>query len=182
MNKTNLSLEVSLSNNPKVMRLFDTSFYYNDQVVENYIIEILPVNKTKWIPFYVQKNFSLALNSSSLQYRKASCAEDLMSLPDGIYEIKQSIKPNIETLNHFYHFRITSLLNDILQQKNKIITEECKYSQKEFESKRNQLRDIEEYALGAKWKVEECGDKKKGKELYDFAHNAIKKYKNECQC
>jgi len=179
---TELSLEVSNSNNPKVMRLFDTSFYYNNQTVENYLIEVLPVNKTNWYTFHVSKNFSLVLNASNLQYKKVNKAEDLMDLPDGIYEIKQSIKPNIYSVQHYYHFRIVELINKINTEKDKLIDNTCKLSQKEYIANRDKLRDIEEFALAAKWKVEESLDKVKGKELYDFAKSLLEQYSNECKC
>ena len=159
MISTELSLEVSNNPNLKVMRLFDTSFYYNDQVVENYLIEVLPVNKSIWRTFTVDKNFSLVLNSSSLGYKKVNKAEDLLDLPDGIYEIKQSIKPNIQTVNHFYHFRVQSLLNDLSKQKTKLLDNQCKLSKSEYFINRDKLRDIEEYVYAAKWKVEECLEK-----------------------
>lgn len=164
------------------MRLYDTSHYYADQVVENYVIEVLPVNKTTWLSFFVNKNFSLALNASSLQYKKVNKAEDLLDLPDGIYEIKQSIKPNLLTINHFYHLRITALLYKIGIQKNKLRDNLCNLSKSEYYVNREKLRDIEEYILGAKWKVEECGDKKAGKEMYQFACTLLDKYSNECKC
>ncbi len=177
-----LSLDVSSNHNLKVMRLYDTSHYYNNQIVENYVIEILPVNKTTWISFFVAKNFSLALNASSLQYKKVNNANDLLDLPDGIYEIKQSIKPNILTVNHFYHLRVLDVLNRLEVEKDKLRDNTCRLSQREYAVNRDKLRDIHEYILGAKWKVEQCGDKKKGKEMYEFAKTLLDQYSNECRC
>ena len=105
-----------------------------------------------------------------------------MDLPDGIYEIKQSIKPNIYSVQHYYHFRIVELINKINTEKDKLIDNTCKLSQKEYIVNRDKLRDIEEFALAAKWKVEESLDKVKGKELYDFAKSLLEQYSNECKC
>ena len=182
MISTELSLEVSNNTNLKVMRLYDTSFYYKNQTVENYLIEVLPVNKSTWITFNVDKNFSLVLNSSNLRYRKVDKVEDLLDLPDGIYEIKQSIKPNIQTVNQFYHFRIIELLNKLQSERDKLIDNKCDLSKEEYIINRDKLRDIEEYILAAKWKVEECHDKVKGKEMYEFARKLLERYTNECQC
>lgn len=182
MISTELSLEVSNNTNLKVMRLYDTSFYYKDQVVENYLIEILPVNKSVWRVFEVDKFFSLVLNSSNLGYKKVTKAEDLLDLPDGIYEIKQSIKPNIQTVNHFYHFRVQELLNKLSAEKDKLIENKCNLSRDEYFVNRDKLRDIEEYIFAAKWKVEECHEKDKGKEMYEFSRKLLERYSNECQC
>lgn len=180
MINTELSLEVSDSSNPKVLRVFDTSHYCNE--VENYLLEVLPVNKSSWVTFHVFKDFSLALNSSNLQYKKVGTVEELIDLPDGIYEFKQSIKPNIHTLNHFLHLRTTELQNKISSERLKLINDVCLLKREEFEMNRNKLRNIEEYLLAAKWSVEECTDKVRGKELYDFSSKLLEQYTNECGC
>lgn len=182
MAKSELSLEVSDSSNIKIMRLFDTSHYYSDEVISNYMIEVLPVNKTSWATFYVAEGFSLALNSSNLRYKKATDDASLIAIPDGIYEIKQSIKPNIHTVVHFYHFRITEILSKIQTERVKLLDDKCKISKQEYVANRDALRSIEEYTLSAKWMVEECNNKKEGKEVYDFANKLLERYTNECQC
>jgi hypothetical protein len=180
--QTELSLEVSNGSNIRVMRLFDTSHYYDEDTVENYIIDVLPVNKDRWVSFNVQKGFSLILNSSNLRYNRAKDEDELADLPDGIYEIKQSIKPNIHTLNHFYHFRITEALNKLGKSRSELLSDKCSISRTEYLQNRDKLRDIEEYLWAAKWLVEEDHDKAKGKELYDFATKLLEHYSNECQC
>lgn len=182
MLKSELSLEVSQALNPKVMRLFDTSHYCNNEVVENYLIEVLPVNKTTWITFHVQKGFSLVLNSSNLRYRKTDDYAGLVELPDGIYEFKQSFKPNIFTVQQYYHFRTTSLENVVKSERAKLIAEECKISKEDYVKNRESLNEIEEYAHAAKWLVEECLDKKKGIEMYKWAEKLLEYYKNACKC
>lgn len=164
------------------MRLYDTSYYYKDETIENYLIEVLPVNKSVWINFNVSKGFSLVLNSSNLRYKKASEESELIDLPDGIYEIKQSYKPNILTVNHFYHFRVLEVLNSIKREMDDLYKNKCNISRSEFITNRDRLRDYEEYVLAAKWAVEECHDKVRGKEMYDFTKELLEKYTNECQC
>ncbi len=164
------------------MRLIDTSHYFIDDKLENYIIEILPVNKSSWILFHVDKNFSLILNSSNLQYKKASYVKELIDLQDGIYEIKQSYKPNIHTVSHFMHLRTTLLSNDLKSQMCDLITNKCDLSRDDFNKNRESLREIEESIPAAKWMVEECSDKITGKELYEFAKKLLEDYKGECGC
>lgn len=182
MIKSELSLEVSNSPNPKVMRLYDTSYYCEDETVENYLIEVLPANKSTWLTFNVAKSFSLALNSSNLRYKRVNEPSRLIALPDGIYEIKQSFKPNIHTVIHFYHFRTTELMNGVESQRNKLLSDKCNISRAEYVSNRDKLRDIEEFAKAAKWMVEECGDKGRGQELYDLSKKLLEEYSNECMC
>jgi hypothetical protein len=176
-----LSLEVSDAPNVKVLRVFDTSYWAGD-AIENYLIEVLPVNRSKWVTFHVQKGFSLAMNSSSLGYRRVADDSQLVGIPDGIYEIKQSYKPNIHTLQHYYHLRVAELRKKIRSEWDKLVDNTCKISREEFNTNRDKLRDIEEYLLAAKYKVEECHQKKEGKELYEWAVKQLEIYTNECQC
>lgn len=180
--KTVLSLEVSDNPNSKIMRLFDTSHYYSDESIDNYIIEVLPANRSTWVNFNVAKGFSLTLNSSSMLYRKVSDISGLIAIPDGIYEIKQSIKPNVFTVVHYLHLRTTALSNKVKDKMIQLLCDKCNITRAEFYENRNKLRDIEDYIKAAKWKVEECGDKKKGKELYEFATKLLETYSNECRC
>jgi hypothetical protein len=177
-----LSIEVSTGLNPKVMRVFDTSFYYADESIENYLVEVLPVNKEKWVTFYVKKGFSLVLNSSNLRYKVVSDHDQLVPLPDGIYELKLSYKPNAFTVCGFIHFRITTLLSSIQKERTKLLADKCSLERREYLLNRDRLRDIEEYVQSAQWIVEEDGDKEKGKELYEYAKKLLEQYSNECQC
>lgn len=182
MIKTVLSLDVSDNSNLKVIRLFDTSHYVEGEVIDNYLIEVLPPLKSTWMAFTVFKNFSLALNSSSLHYRKVTDTSTLMELPDGIFEFKQSFKPNIITLIHFYHLRTTELKGKLSQQWHKLNSVQCKITREEFSVNRDKLREIDEYITAAKYETEECLDKEKGKELYDFASKLLDHYTNDCKC
>lgn len=182
MSKHELYLDISDFHNSKIMRIYDTSRYCDDDDLENYLIEVLPVNKSSWITFHVMRNFSLALNSSSLGYKKVSDTADLQDLPDGIYEIKQSYKPNIHTVQHYYHLRISEMKNKLNSEWNKLVDDECKLSREEYYKNRDKLREIDEYLMAAKYKVEECHEKDKGKELYTWATKLLEQYTNECQC
>ena len=180
--KSELSLEVSESLSAKTMRLFDTSHYCTDEEIENYLVEVLPVNLNTWVNFRVQKHFSLVLNSSNLRYSKIKTSDELLDLPDGIYEFKMSVKPNILTIHHFYTLRTVSLQRTLQKEYNKLLEEKCKMDRKDQASSKDKLRNIDEYLKASKWMVEECLDKKKGKELYEFTLDLLKQYTNECSC
>lgn len=182
MIKSELSLEPSRFLNQKVLRVFDTSHYCDDEIIENFIVEVLPVNKGTWIPFTVKKGFSIVMNSSSLRYHKVGSVTDLVDLHDGIYEFKMSVKPNILNISHFYHLRTTSLERKLKSEFTKLIDNKCDFSKTEYHANKLKLRDIEEYIFAAIWAVEDCMDKKRGKELYEFAELLLKQYTNECRC
>lgn len=164
------------------MRVYDTSHYCTEDDLQNYLIEVLPVNKDKWITFHVKKGFSLALNSSSLGYRKVADITQLRDLPDGIYEFMQSYKPNQTTVQHYLHLRVTELRHKLSHQWHNLIHDTCKITREEYSRQREKLREIDEYIMAAKYKVEECNEKKEGKELYEWAVKLLERYTNECQC
>lgn len=182
MSVNELSLEVASTTNCKVMRLYDTSNYCDDAALSNYIVEVLAPTKSKWAQFHVVKEFSLVLNSSSVLFQKVTDKTQLVDMPDGIYEIKQSYKPNIHTLVHFYHMRVCILSNKLQAEFCKLICDECKLSREEFYRERDKLREIEEYISASKYMVEEKLKKAEGKELYQFAEKLLEDYGKQCKC
>lgn len=164
------------------MRVFDTSHYCQNEVVDNYLLQVLPVNKAVWITFHVKKGFSVALNSSNLNYNRASTTTDLVDLPDGIYEMKLSYKPNSYTLVQYSHFRITTIVLKIRNERDKVYSNKCNLSKEEFKANLAKLDDIEGYVNAAKFKVEEKLEKRQGIELYQWATKLLEQYTNECQC
>jgi len=180
--KSELSIEASSTFNRKVLRIFDTSHYCKNEDIENYLIEVLPVNKTVWLTFHVQKGFSLVLNSSNLGYNRASSIGELLFLPDGIYEIKQSFNPNTHTANFYYHLRTTEINLKISNERDKLYSNKCNLSNEDFNKNMSELDNIEGYVKAAKFKVEEKLEKNEGIELYKWAEKLLEKYTNECQC
>lgn len=176
-----ISLEVSQELNTKIMRLFDTSSFCED--VENYLVEVLPAGRSVWVPFHVQKGFSLVLNSSNLRYKKVISDLGLIDLPDGIYEIKQSYKPNIQTLVKYYHFRHVTLLLKYIEKLCQHFSKKCDLEKKQFEEITETLTLIRHYIDAAKYEVEIYHEKEKGIDYYNKAVEMLKKLdENGCGC
>lgn len=182
MSRIELSLDVSRNHNLRVMRLFDTSNFCEADTIENYIIEILPTNKSTWVTFHVQKNFSLSLNSSNLGYRKVADVEDLRDLPDGIYEIKQSYKPNVHTVVHFYHLRTTTITLKYIELLCNHFKNECKKEESVYTAEAQHLIKIKQYIDAAEYMVGEKHEKECGLRFYNQAVELIKQFENECGC
>jgi hypothetical protein len=182
VNSNELSLEVAKSHNLKTMRLVDTSKYCDDIIVENYLIEVLPVNKTTWSTFHVQKGFSLTLNSSNLGYRKVDNSADLADIPDGIYEFKQSHKPNVHTMVRFYHLRTVALNLKYVELLCSHLSNVCSVDAKVYEKETIHLMKIKQYIDAAEYSVSEQHNKTKGIEFYNKAISLIKEYEKVCGC
>ena len=177
-----LTLDIADTFNLKIMRLFDTSCYPEDQVVDNYLIEVLAPNKTKWVVFNVSKNFNLILNSSNLRYNIVSEVKQLVDLPDGIYEIKQSYKPNIKTVSHFYHLRVSAVKLKLMDALGKHFSDECKKEKRVYEQEALSLTKAREYIDAAVYSVEHKHDKEKGIKFYNMAVDLLNEFENDCRC
>lgn len=164
------------------MRLFDTSKYCEDDTIENYLIEVLPVNKSTWVTFHVKKDFSLTLNSSNLGYKKVSDVAYLVDLPDGVYEIKQSYKPNIHTLGHYYHLRTTGLTMKYVEMLCRHFDNECKKEERVYNEETLHLVKIKQYIDAAEYMVSEKHEKDCGIRFYNQAVELIKQFEHECGC
>lgn len=164
------------------MRLYDTSKYCEEDTIENYLIEVLPVGKTTWVTFHVKKEFSLALNSSNLGYKKVNETSDLIDLPDGIYEIKQSYKPNIFTFVQYYHLRTSQINLKYVELLCKHFSKICKKDERVYNAEALELIKIKQYIDAAEYEVGERHDKAQGIEFYNKAIDLIKKFENECGC
>jgi hypothetical protein len=78
----------------KTLGVVDTSWYNPDITVETPTIEILPPGYTVAAsPFFMIKALNV-YNSNGLGITRASCEEDLVDLPDGLWKIRYSICPN----------------------------------------------------------------------------------------
>ena len=163
------------------MRIFDTSEYC-DELIENYLIEILPVNKSNWVTFHVQKDFSLVLNSSNLGYKKVSDKTLLVDIPDGIYEIKQSYKPNIQTLSHYYHLRTSAITLKYIELLCSHFNNECKKDERTYINEGQALMKIKQYIDAAEYIVDNKHDKQQGIIFYNQAAELIKQFENDCGC
>lgn len=178
-----ISLEVSQEINTKVIRVFDTSVYCGDDTIENYLIEVLPAGRANWVTFHVQKNFSLALNSSNLRYKKVGSIDNLIDIPDGIYEIKQSYKPNVHTVVKYYHFRQVTLTLKYIEKLCYHFSKKCDLTGRQFEEVTKELTLARHYIDAAKYEVELYHNKDQGIAYYNKAVEILKKLdENGCGC
>ncbi len=182
MNRTELNLDVAKSFNLKIMRLVDTSNYFDGEEIDNYLIEVLPVNRSKWVTFNVAKDFSLVLNSSNLGYQKVDKSIGLADLPDGIYEIKQSYKPNSQTVGHYYHLRTSSLILKYIEVLGEHFSEQCAKDKRTYREEEDLLVSIRQYIEAAEYMVSEKLDKDSGIKFYNQAVDLIKKLEDDCGC
>jgi hypothetical protein len=163
----------------KTLGVLDTSWYNPDIKIETPTIEILPPGYTfAASPFFMVGALNV-YNSNGLGITKASCEEELVQLPDGIWKVKYSICPNDKLfIEKFF------LKTDIIR---------CRYT-KAFlnldlntcdnpydKERRKRLDEIEFYIYGA---IAASNDKdsKLAIDLYNKASKLLDRYFEKCSC
>lgn len=173
-----LSFDVIDTHDFKTLGIVDTSWYNPDITVETATIEILPPGYSiASSPFFMIKALNI-YNSNGLGITKASCEEELIDLPDGLWKIKYSICPNDKLfIERFF------LKTDRIQ---------CKYayaflnldleniSEESEKMKRKDLQKIDYYITGA---IAAANNKnaKLASDLYKKADNLLNKF-GKCGC
>lgn len=168
---SNLLLDIPDTFNPKTLRINDSSFY-NDVDIECGLLEIIPPGYTKSVNFNVAENFSIVLNSSNLKLAKVRVFRDLKDLPDGVYSIRYSIKPNSEAWVEYDYMRVNILLHDYYRLLCAAKLQPYPESREVIE-KIKRLSEIRTYIDAAKVEVEECGNRDRGLQLYNYAKELI---------
>jgi hypothetical protein len=89
-----LNVDITDTHDFKTLGIADVSWYNPDITIETPTIEILPPGYVHAAsPFFMVGALNI-YNSNGVGITKASCEEELVDLPDGLWKIKYSICPN----------------------------------------------------------------------------------------
>lgn len=164
----------------KILRLADNSFYNPALPVTNGILEVTPPGYDCPVIFNVDQYFNVGLNSTTLKINTGMADSQLGALPDGVYAIKYSIKPNNSLFVEYDMLRNCQQVHQYINEICKLFTAKCDLTKKDFECKRTKLIWIRELIDAAKYKVDECGERKEGLALYNEATNLLKELNKNC--
>ncbi len=124
----------------------------------------------------VVTEFSLNLTACQLKVQSAGCGSTFNSLPDGVYIVKYSVSPNDLVYVEYNHLRITKSLIKIKNLYCELDMGACEPTQ-QVKNKLEELREIQDFLMAAKAKVESCRESSKGIELYKYATAKLAKLK-----
>lgn len=170
---TRLAIQEIPSGDCRFLRLVDNSCYNADIPVENAILEITVPGASCPVFFYVEKDFNTVFNSSLLSIVSPHVYNGLVNLPEGIYKIKYSIRPNNQIYEEFTYLRNCQQLSTFKAAICKLYSLRDKMTSTCFQEHRRQLFWIKELIDTAKYKVEDCGNEIEGLELYDEANKLL---------
>lgn len=161
--------------NCKSLKIEDNSVYDDAISITNVILEVKPPGLTSYIPFYFpnKKWKSITLNCSSL--KMCSKKKPLTVLPDGVYDIKYSIDPNLKTMVEFSHMRVCNLMSNYVKLIGLFLSKKSEIDRSEAECIQKQLVSIKDTVDACIYAVEECLDNTLGLELYSEAAKKLNK-------
>jgi hypothetical protein len=176
-----LSFNIIDTHDFKTLGIVDTSWYNPDIKIEESTIEILPPGYNKAAsPYFMVKALNI-YNSNGLGISRASCNDELLDLPDGLWKVKYSICPNDKLFverfflktdklrckysQAFLSFDLTNTGSDPLRSKDKMI----------------KLNEIEFYIQGA-IAAANNQNAKLASDLYKKADKLVDKFGVECSC
>lgn len=162
----------------KTLGIVDTSWYNPDITVETPTIEILPPGYTVAAsPYFMTKALNV-YNSNGLGITRASCEDDLVDLPDGLWKVKYSICPNDQLFVERFFLKTDKI--------------QCKYnkaflsldlenlSDSKQQQKRKDLNEIEIFLNGS-IAAANNQNAKLASDLYKKADNLLNRF-GQCDC
>lgn len=179
MHKLNLDINRSATN-CRFLTIQDASIYNSEFPVNNIILEIKPPLKN----CYFSTTLLSGWCSKTLDclFFDLCCEGDCITvLPDGLYEIKYSIEPNIQTMVEFSHFRVCQLWNNYIKALCIYFSKKCDYSKSEKKAKEQELEDIRFLIEASVYEAEDCSNTDMAYILYEEANQKLKNlYDNGC--
>lgn len=174
-----LSFDIIDTHDFKTIGILDTTWYNPDIVVETPTIEIIPPGYTVAAsPFFMIKGLNV-YNSNGVGITRASCEEELVDLPDGIWRLKYSICPNDKLFIERFFLKTDQILCRYTQA---FLTLDLKNaeSKKDVERKKK-LEEIEFYINGA-IAASNNQNAKEAIDLYNKADKSLSRFFSDCNC
>ena len=169
-----LSLEISRKTPCNILHILDTSYYDPNFPVENAILEINPPTKECFSIF--ELDFPWCSKSIDCTDLDVCCPNNNdVALPDGNYEIKYSIDPNLSTMVEFNYFRVCVIMSQLVNKICWFLSNRCSLSlieQKEMIEHLSEIKRLIDFAVFA---AEECLDVSEARRLYDEAKEKLNK-------
>lgn len=177
-----LSLEITDGIDCSTLIIRDASVWDPALTISNGIVEVQTPLSDCFYPFtFTASGFTIVLSCSSLAICCQDCPPSSSTLPDGNYNLKMSVDPNLKTMVEFNYFRNCELYNKYIKAICGTRAIKCDLRPDEYRQKLLSLRSIKELIDGAKWSAEECLDVPQALDMYNEAISLLQQY-NHTSC
>lgn len=173
----NLSLDILDRGDCNKLVVYDTSLIDPLIPVTNTILEI----KTPLVDDFKVFELTAGWKTYVLDCTQlcVCCGACNTLLPDGLYEIKFSVNPNLTTMVEYNYFRVCQLWKQYLQKSCELRNNKARYSKAEYVLKLEELYNIRNMIIDAKAMAEDCLNVEAAYELYNEAKTLLND-KNDC--
>lgn len=170
-----LSLDIPVTTNPSILKIWDSSIYSNDLDVTCAILKIKSPGFINPVIIEVEPGFSLNLCACNLGIITQGCDTDYSPLPDGVYEIEYSVSPNDIVFVEYAHLRTVSIRESLYKE---ICTSGLSGCLPNLDAgdRIKEISLIETFIKGAEIMTSRCGDPVKGMEMLQYAKKRLDRY------
>lgn len=170
-----LDIIVIPNKNCKTLVIQDSSIYDINFPVTNTILEIKVPGQACFITFNLLAGWcSKTFNCVDFNL---CCGSDQVSiLPDGVYELKYSIDPNVSTMIQGSHMRVCQIMSQYIRTIGLFLSNKCNLRKKEIEEIEEDILEIKNYIECSVFAVEDLFDNTSGIELYNEASSKLNKF------
>jgi hypothetical protein len=181
--KHQLSLDIVDTNNPCIIKIYDSSIYSEVIPVECATLQIIVPGFNKPVKLEVEENFTRNITSCDLYLQTQNCGTDCVALPDGVYNIQYTVAPNDKVYVEYEYLRMTQFLEKYYKQFCKLEMAACEPNA-DVKDSLKELRLIKSFADAAKAKIEYCHETSVGMDLFHYAKKRLDKFAQSCgdQC
>lgn len=166
--KSIINSEVIPGKDCRFFSLLDTSVYNKDLEITNAKYKIILPNFGKYVEIFYTPNTVTVVNTNLLKLT----VEELGCIPDGLYQIEQSICPNDKLYKWINYYHICTAMTNLGQLLCGCI--ENKEKVRKIWEWRMELEDVQNLAA--------CGQIEKANTLYQIVSNKISVELKQCNC
>lgn len=148
----------------KTLSIADTSVYNEDVPITDSIYRITLPNSNKYVDIVYAPRSVTHINSNNLRLSNTTDTDQLISIPSGIYTIRQSICPNDKLFFEYKYLNICVDYNNLISC---LATLDCN------DNRYEKYYHLKNRLLIAQDLVNICGDVEKGITLYNTTVNQI---------
>lgn len=173
-----LSLEAPDTLNLCILRLVDTSVYDADMAIKCPVLQVTPPGATEPNNIdTIQPEFIKSFTACDLKIQKSGCGTSFNNLADGVWILRYSVSPNDTVYVEYNHMRTTAAQLRIREILCDLDVSGCAPEDKTMKTLRH-LQDLSIQLLAAKASVEQCGQPRKGMDIYNYVLSQL----NKIQC
>lgn len=174
------TLSLSYNNSPcNSLSIQDNSIYDINIPLQNIILEIKPPTKTCFYIFNLQPGWC-SKTFTCTDFDLCCGSDETSLLPDGIYEIKYSVDPNLSTMIEFNHFKVCNLFSAYLSSLCVYFSQRTNYNKTEKENIESNFSEVKRLINFAIYSAEECLDTIQAIFFYNEASSKLKQINNDC--